>query len=665
MLKELLFAAKQLGMDLDFKPVARRPTATRGRRRADEGRRYVITAIGPTLGAPHLHAIASTLAAEGANIEKIGRLSENTLASVEIHALLPPGRDSDALKRTLLSVATNAGFDVSLQRESLYRRSKRLVVMDMDSTLIRIEVIDELARAAGVGAAGLAHHRARDAGRDGLRRVAAPARRPAGRAWTSRCWTSWPPNLPLTDGAETLIRVLKRLGYRIAVISGGFSRAAEALKRRLGVDYAYSNNLEVAGRQAHRPRRRADRQRAAQGGAAGDDRAGRGRAAGSGDRRRRRRERRADAGTRGPGHRVPRQAQAARGGRHQHLGGRASTPSSTCSGSPRGSCKRWSEGRRDTGARRWRPLPPRRWRRTASEAVRRDGPDGRRAAHPGVHLSWVRGEGAGVCPDAAAIEAEVSERLGGNPFARTPTQFIEAIVTQKAAGFEVSIAMRASRREAARQPRADQQPRRLPVDRDRRGADDRDPDRSRCARARARAQAAAPPRRRRRPRPARAFRPGGSPRSAARAGGWCPGVAAGAGLAATVDVARPIAVGLPTVFYPESRTAAPDDGFAFGLTYASWSAASCRSRRRRVLRLEVCAGATAGVLHAVVFSGTPTEPGQRWTFAAAQLTRVIIPIYQGAGGRRSAWRSPNPCPAARFSLKGARLGWTLSSSSQS
>ena len=150
-LKELLFAAKQLGMELDFKPVARR-RRRRGRRPPERRRRYVITAIGPTLGAPHLHAIASALAAEGANIEKIGRLSENTLASVEIHALLPPGRDSDALKRTLLAVATSAGFDVSLQRESLYRRSKRLVVMDMDSTLIRIEVIDELARAAGVGA---------------------------------------------------------------------------------------------------------------------------------------------------------------------------------------------------------------------------------------------------------------------------------------------------------------------------------------------------------------------------------------------------------------------------------------------------------------------------------------------------------------------------------
>jgi len=243
-LKELLFAAKQLGMDLDFKPVATsdaRPAPT-----LNEARRYVITAIGPTLGAPHLHAIASALAAEGANIEKIGRLSENTLASVEIHALLPPGRDSDALKRTLLSVATSAGFDVSLQRESLYRRSKRLVVLDMDSTLIRIEVIDELARAAGVGAeVARITERAMQGEMDydqSLRqRVALLA------GLNVAVLDNLAQNLPLTDGAETLVRVLKRLGYKIAVISGGFSRAAEALKRRLGVDYAYSNNLEVQG----------------------------------------------------------------------------------------------------------------------------------------------------------------------------------------------------------------------------------------------------------------------------------------------------------------------------------------------------------------------------------------------------------------------------------
>jgi phosphoserine phosphatase len=243
-LKELLFAAKQLGMDLDFKPVAL--TDGEARPPTGEGRRYVITAIGPTLGAPHLHAIASTLAAAGANIEKIGRLSENTLASVEIHAQLPPGGDSDALKRTLLSVATNAGFDVSLQRESLYRRSKRLVVLDMDSTLIRIEVIDELARAAGVGAeVARITERAMQGEMDYDQSLRQRVGLLAG--LNVAVLDQLAQNLPLTDGAETLVRVLKRLGYKIAVISGGFSRAAEALKRRLGVDYAYSNNLEVQG----------------------------------------------------------------------------------------------------------------------------------------------------------------------------------------------------------------------------------------------------------------------------------------------------------------------------------------------------------------------------------------------------------------------------------
>jgi phosphoserine phosphatase len=245
-LKELLFAAKQLGMELDFKPVATADGDARTPAPVSEGRRYVITAIGPTLGAPHLHAIASALASEGANIEKIGRLSEDKLASVEIHALLPPGRDSDALKRTLLSVATSAGFDVSLQRESLYRRSKRLVVLDMDSTLIQIEVIDELARAAGVGTdVSRITERAMQGEMDydeSLRqRVALLA------GLDVAVLDKLAANLPLTDGAETLVRVLKRLGYKIAVISGGFSRAAEALKRRLGVDYAYSNNLEVQG----------------------------------------------------------------------------------------------------------------------------------------------------------------------------------------------------------------------------------------------------------------------------------------------------------------------------------------------------------------------------------------------------------------------------------
>ena len=243
-LKELLFAAKQLGMDLDFKPVV--PSdKTPAPERTDSGR-YVITAIAPVLGPQHLHAIASTLASEGANIEKIGRLSDETLASVEIQARLPPGRDADVLKKKLLGVATAAGFDVSLQRESLYRRSKRLVVMDMDSTLIRIEVIDELARAAGVGPEV---SRITERAMQGEMDYDESLRQRVGllKGLDVAVLDKIAADLPLTDGAETLVRVLKRLGFKIAVISGGFSRAAEALKRRLDLDYAYSNNLEVAG----------------------------------------------------------------------------------------------------------------------------------------------------------------------------------------------------------------------------------------------------------------------------------------------------------------------------------------------------------------------------------------------------------------------------------
>jgi phosphoserine phosphatase len=244
-LKDLLFTAKELGMELDFKPVADVPPTTTIRG-ADAGRRYVITAIGRSLEASHLHALSQTLANEGANIEKISRLSEDTLASVEIHASLPPGRDREALKRSLLAVATTAGIDVSLQRESLYRRSKRMVVMDMDSTLIRIEVIDELARAAGVGdKVSKITERAMQGEMDYDESLRQRVGLLAG--LDVKVLDQIANDLPLTEGAETLIRVLKRLGYRTAVISGGFSRAADALKRRLGIDYAFSNNLEIEG----------------------------------------------------------------------------------------------------------------------------------------------------------------------------------------------------------------------------------------------------------------------------------------------------------------------------------------------------------------------------------------------------------------------------------
>jgi len=253
---------------------------------------------------------------------------------------------------------------------------------------------------------------------------------------------------------------------------------------------------------------------------------------------------------------------------------------------------------------------------------------GQPGGQPGVHLSWVRGEGAGVCPDAAAIEAEVTERLGGNPFVRTPTQFIEAIVTQKAEGFQVTIAMRGGEGKLIGSRALTSSPgdcRSIATAAALTIAILIDPD------ALARAPAPKPPPAPPPPPPAPAAdSPGGRVTAVAGAGwGQVPGVAPGGGLSATIDVSASFAIGVAAVVFPEQRAPAPDDGFAFGLTYGELVGCFVPLASASGLRWELCAGATAGILHAVVYAGTPTGPGQRWTFAVAQLTRVIIPIYQG------------------------------------
>jgi phosphoserine phosphatase len=240
-LKDLLFAAKTMGLDLQFTALDASPELPNGLAR------YAVTAIGDDINAAGIHAIAAVLAGHQANIEAIRQLSDGRLTSVEVIIAMPPGPDrARALHRSLMEATAGLDIDVAVQRETLTRRSKRLVIMDMDSTLIRIEVIDELARLHGVEdqvaditaramageldyeqslrervglLAGLEYERALGLARD----------------------------LPLTEGAEDLLRVLRTLGYRTGVISGGFTFAADALRERLGLDYAYANRLEVEG----------------------------------------------------------------------------------------------------------------------------------------------------------------------------------------------------------------------------------------------------------------------------------------------------------------------------------------------------------------------------------------------------------------------------------
>jgi phosphoserine phosphatase len=238
-LKELLFAAKELGMSLDFHIVEDVAGS-----QSKPAPRYVVTAIGKNLGAAEMFALSTLLAENHANIAKISRLSHGKLRSVEVHVDLADGVDPAPLKEALLRLGMNGSFDIALQREGIFRRSKRLVVMDMDSTLISIEVIDELARAYGVYEQVSEVTEQAMAGEmdydESLRRRL---------LLLAGCDVSvlkrLASELPLTEGAENLIRALRRLGYRTAVISGGFSIAAESLKAQLGIDYAYSNTLEV------------------------------------------------------------------------------------------------------------------------------------------------------------------------------------------------------------------------------------------------------------------------------------------------------------------------------------------------------------------------------------------------------------------------------------
>jgi phosphoserine phosphatase len=238
-LKELLFAAKEIGVSLDFKPVqiTQQP-------KPPVPNRWVVTVIGPRLGAPELHALSATLAVHEANIARIQKLSSRDLRSIEVQVDLPEGNDGTALKEELLRLSMRSSFDVALQQEGVFRRSKRLVVMDMDSTLIKIEVIDELAKAHGVQeqvSAVTERAMAGDMDYDESLRQRLALLKGLSASVLERLASE----LPLTEGAERLIRALKRLGYRTAVISGGFSIAAESLKARLGIDYAYSNTLEI------------------------------------------------------------------------------------------------------------------------------------------------------------------------------------------------------------------------------------------------------------------------------------------------------------------------------------------------------------------------------------------------------------------------------------
>lgn len=238
-LKDLLFKAKELNVDLDFMVV--------------EGdfplrsvsHQFAITLLSAELEAKHVATIASVLAKRKVNIDSIRKLNEGGLSCLELIAYTDNAIDISALKDDLLRVSLKfPGLDIAVQKEDLFRRSKRLIVMDMDSTLIQIEVIDELAKLAGVGEqveriTEKAMLGEMDYDQSLKERVALL------KGLSESELKRLAENIPLTPGAEVLIRTARKLGYKIALISGGFSYFGDILKEKLGLHYVYSNLLEV------------------------------------------------------------------------------------------------------------------------------------------------------------------------------------------------------------------------------------------------------------------------------------------------------------------------------------------------------------------------------------------------------------------------------------
>ncbi|MEU7689880.1 MULTISPECIES: phosphoserine phosphatase SerB [Microbispora] len=226
--------AADLDMDLEI------ATGTHSKEKRRRGRLHV-TVLGAPLLPAAMAGIAGRIAASGANIDRIERLSSYPVTCIE---LAVSGADPESLRAELAAEAAAQQVDVAVQRSGLHRRAKRLIVMDVDSTLIQNEVIELLARHAGCldEVARVTDEAMRgelDFAESLVRRVALLE------GLSEEVFEKVAKEVVLTPGARTLVRTLKRLDYRFAIVSGGFTQITDSLVADLGIDYSAANTLEV------------------------------------------------------------------------------------------------------------------------------------------------------------------------------------------------------------------------------------------------------------------------------------------------------------------------------------------------------------------------------------------------------------------------------------
>ena len=212
---------------------------------------HVVVVLGRPITARAFGAVAAALADVGANIDSIRRVADYPVTGLELMVSPEPGGGSEnhppgTLRARLVEVARTAGVDVAVERAGLARRSKRLIVFDVDSTLVQGEVIEMLAARAGAEAEVAAVTEAAMRGEldftESLRRRVAVLE-----GLPESVLDEVAAQIQLTPGARTTIRTLKRLGFRCGVVSGGFTRVIAGLVRELGLDFCAANELEVRG----------------------------------------------------------------------------------------------------------------------------------------------------------------------------------------------------------------------------------------------------------------------------------------------------------------------------------------------------------------------------------------------------------------------------------
>lgn len=249
-MKELLYKGYELNIKVKFRPITKESYSEWV---DSQGKfRYIISLLGRKLTAEQISKVTKEIFEQGLNIDYISRLSgrvplgnENikTKASVEMSVRGKP-RDIHAMKGAFLSISAELGIDIAFQEDSIYRRNRRLVCFDMDSTLIQAEVIVELAKRAGVG--DKVHEITESAMRGEIDFSESFKRRiKLLKGLDESVLQEVAENLPITEGVEKLITTLKEFGYKTAILSGGFTYFGNYLKQKLGFDYVYANRLEI------------------------------------------------------------------------------------------------------------------------------------------------------------------------------------------------------------------------------------------------------------------------------------------------------------------------------------------------------------------------------------------------------------------------------------